>query len=264
MENKDRLTHIIKSQGKAFGADLIGVCRTSELLQNLEDIKKILPSAQNIVVIAVAHSRSIDLSSDLQVKQYDTVYTYEEVRNTSLKLARLIENHGFQAVAVPSFIPIDMGPGKKGMRGAISWRHAAVATGLGTLGASGLFLSTRFGPRVRLGGLVTNAPLKADAKLVDALCLECGKCLESCPVQALKGNGEVNKRLCGDKIFSYGLRKAMDLVEEMLSAPADQRKELIQGYAFREIWQTFMVGNYYYCWECVSNCPAGGFDNADL
>ncbi|MBI4596201.1 MAG: epoxyqueuosine reductase [Candidatus Tectomicrobia bacterium] len=259
-----KLTDRLKSQGQALGADLIGVCQVGDLALNREEIEKVLPASKYVVVIAVAHSRSIDFSANIQVKQYDTVYTYEEVRNVSLKLVRFLEKEGFKAVAVPSFIPIDMGPEKKGMRGAISWRHAAVAAGLGCLGASGLFLSRVFGPRIRLGGLVTNAPLQADAKVQEQVCLECGECLKSCPVGALKRYGKVDKKLCGDRIFSFGLRKAMEITESLLAALPDQRREIIKSYDFREIWQTLMVGNYYYCWNCVSACPVGVSKNADL
>jgi len=32
--------------------------------------------------------------------------------------------------------------------------------------------------------------------------------------------------------------------------------ETIEGKGLRELWQTFMTGNYYYCLECQAQCPA--------
>jgi hypothetical protein len=33
---------------------------------------------------------------------------------------------------------------------------------------------------------------------------------------------------------------------------------MIGGEGLREMWQTFMTGNYYYCFKCQSQCPAEG------
>ncbi|MGD8948324.1 MAG: hypothetical protein PVI62_16795 [Desulfobacterales bacterium] len=42
----------------------------------------------------------------------------------------------------------------------------------------------------------------------------------------------------------------------MMDRPTEELWEIVQGYGLREIWQTFMTGNYYYCFECQSQCPA--------
>ncbi|RJQ85943.1 MAG: hypothetical protein C4519_02730 [Desulfobacteraceae bacterium] len=33
------------------------------------------------------------------------------------------------------------------------------------------------------------------------VCDHCMRCVEACPVKALSGNGKINKKLCGDRIF---------------------------------------------------------------
>lgn len=58
---------------------------------------------------------------------------------------------------MPAFIPIDMSPPKHGMRGAVDWRRAGVAAGIGGYGESGLLVTEAIGPAVRLGGIVTDA-----------------------------------------------------------------------------------------------------------
>ena len=33
-------------------------------------------------------------------------------------------------------------------------------------------------------------------------------------------------------------------------------REIIEGEGLRDMWQTFMTGNYYYCFKCQAQCPA--------
>ena len=68
--------------------------------------------------------------------------------------------------------------------------------------------------------------------------------------------GIINKKLCGDNIFRYGFRYFEKVMTGLMDEPAEDVKEIIQGRGLRELWQTFMTGNYYYCFKCQSQCPA--------
>lgn len=63
-----------------------------------------------------------------------------------------------------------------------SHRHAAVGAGLGELGLNNAFICPEYGIRVRLGSVITNAPLVADPldKIGD-VCTQCGACTAACP-----------------------------------------------------------------------------------
>jgi hypothetical protein len=80
--------------------------------------------------------------------------------------------------------------------------------------------------------------------------------VDACPVDALSGEGQTNKKLCGEAIFEYGFRFFQRFVEGLAGTPSDELDKIIRGFELRELWQTFMTGNYYYCWECQSKCPA--------
>ncbi len=61
--------------------------------------------------------------------------------------------------------------------------------GLGEIGRMGLLMTPELGPRVRIGVVTTDAPLKAnprkdDATMID-FCLDCKKCAEVCPGNAI-------------------------------------------------------------------------------
>jgi epoxyqueuosine reductase QueG len=75
-------------------------------------------------------------SRNLQIKQNDTIATYEKVRAICKELAMSLEHEGFRAVAIPAFLPIDMSDGKYGMEGPIDLRRAAVEAGIGSYGNS--------------------------------------------------------------------------------------------------------------------------------
>src|SRR4030042_4143494 len=215
----------------------------------------ILPSARSIVVIACGHSRAALDSMNLQVKQNDTIGTYEKGRDISKQLAMALEKQGYGAVAIPAFIPIDMSDGKQGMVGAIDLRRAAVEAGIGNYGKSGLVLIKGFGPKVRLGAVPTTAPLKPTTKKTRLPCpTDCQICMLGCPSQALLGGGQVDKRACGRVVFEFGLRGMTQFVGGMLKAHSAQRTEMLKSHPFRELWQTLVSGNYYSCFECQAIC----------
>jgi len=133
-----------------------------------------------------------------------------------------------------------------------------VAAGIGSYGKSGLLLTREFGPRVRLGSVLTSWEGDFPPPASLSLCLEgCTACLDECPPRALLGNGQIDKSKCGRIIFQYGLRRVIRFIGEMMEGDPGKRRDLLRGFALREIWQNFMAGNYYYCFQCQSVCPIG-------
>ncbi len=248
----------IRRLAKELGAVAAGVATVENLIERKAIDLDILPSARSIIVIACGHSRAALDSKNLQIKQNDTIATYEKVRDISKELAMALERQGDGAVAIPGFIPIDMSDGKYGMVGAVDLRRAAVEAGIGSYGKSGLVLVKGFGPRVRLGAVITSAPLNPTKKRFKSLCPpKCQICLSGCPGKALLGEGKVDKRACGRVILEFGLRGMIKFVGEMIEASAEKKAELLKSYPFRELWQTLASGNYYFCFECQALCPIG-------
>ena len=241
-----------------FGADVVGLASAERLLEKGASDPDILPSARTVIVVASAHSRTALASDNIQIKQYDTISAYENVRAVCHNLVKALEEIGHDALSVPAFIPIDMSDGKFGMVGTVDHRAAAVEAGIGCYGKSGLLLTRAFGPRIRLGSVLTSLGAEVHNDPTDGLCLqECTICLESCPTGALLGGGKIERQKCARKIFDYGLRRVMKFIGEMIKGSPEEREQLIKGYALRELWQNFMTGNYYYCFECQNLCPVG-------
>jgi epoxyqueuosine reductase len=238
------------------GADLVGVVRVDDLPEHAESIFRMLPSAQSVVVTAAKHSLAAIRSKVNQLAQFDTIHAYDECARAAHRASRLLESNGFPSAAIPAFIPIDMAEPGKGMRGEICWRRAGVRAGLGSYGENGLLVTRQFGSAIRLSGLVTSADLDPGAPLDDDVCDHCMRCVEACPVQAFSGGGEINKKSCGDEIFKFGFRFCQRFVQGILDGAKDETEQIVRGHELRELWQNFMTGNYYYCFECQAQCPA--------
>lgn len=245
----------VTSVADRHGAPICRALRVRDLPAQADEIETILPGARTVVVLAAPHSRSAIASSNLQVAQFDTIHTYNQAVQAARAVALWLERAGFRAAAIPSFLPIDMAPPKLGMQGAVDWRGAAVQAGLGGFGESGLLVTPEYGPAVRLGGLVTDAEVAPGAPLPETPCTSCGRCVDACPVGALSGGGEVDKKTCADKIFAGGYRAWRQFLLDLVDSEADGRRALLRSQISLELWQNFMTGIYYYCAACQASCP---------
>jgi epoxyqueuosine reductase QueG len=243
----------VKRRALELGADLVGICAVEEV----EDRNpSLLPRASSCVVFLCGQSEAA-LLSDLRMAQYDTYCTYQKLGLIGRELARLLEDRGFPSLSVPTALPLDMGEGKFGLRGEFSLRHAAVAAGLGELGLSRLLVTERFGPRVRIGGVLTEAPLRPDGRKLEGICRRCGRCLKACPVGAIEEGRKVDVFRCAVNLLRYGPPGAAAFLSELAGKGAEERSQLTFDPTFLNLWQTTTLGTFYHCFECVKACPVG-------
>lgn len=69
----------------------------------------------------------------------------------------------------------------------IPYKTIAVLSGLGWIGKNNLIVTERFGSACRLKVIYTDAILQTKNNILKPLCGKCRKCVDACPVQALKG-----------------------------------------------------------------------------
>ncbi|MEE0867735.1 MAG: epoxyqueuosine reductase [Clostridia bacterium] len=125
-------------------------------------------------------------------QHYRTMNAY--IDSTTLQLVMALQEKGFNAAAVPASQSVD------GLQGIFSHKYAAVRAGLGYIGKSALFISNKFGPRVRLGTVFTDAPLETKSFVQKSRCGDCSICAKECGAMAIK-NVNFESGMTRDEIF---------------------------------------------------------------
>src|SRR4030066_1792048 len=99
------LTELAEVAG-SHGAPLCGGARAEDLAGNRGEIRRILPGARSVVVMAAPHSRSAIESADVQAAQYDTIHAYGEAARASHAVARRRGRGGHRAGGGPAVLPV--------------------------------------------------------------------------------------------------------------------------------------------------------------
>lgn len=153
----------------------------------------LLPGARSIVVLGMEIFAEVaDLvapekvmgeaaARDLLGPHFD--YLSGRLNRGLYELAKVYRGAGYRAIPLPSQgTPVDA----RFQYGLLSFKHAAEYAGLGRIGWNSLLITPRFGPRLRLACLLTDAPAPAGARLRDDVCTGCGDCVSACPSGALR------------------------------------------------------------------------------
>lgn len=127
----------------------------------------------------------------------------------TLRLTALIERDGYRAFPIAASQSL---PGKDNYRALFSHKTAAVRAGLGWIGKSALFVSPKFGPRVRLATVLTNMPLPVTPVPVYKGCGGCHICADLCPAGAITGQeyvpGAARETIFDPELCSRHMKKA--------------------------------------------------------
>ncbi len=135
---------------------------------------------------------------------YRTVNTL--IDNLALRAGLMLGYEGYK------YVPIAASQSVNGLQGIFSHKYGAYLSGLGYVGRSGLFITTKNGPRVRLGTILTNYPFEVNTEPIPFDCGECRLCAESCPAMAIRGEdwvpGEDRDKIIDAKACSDHMKKA--------------------------------------------------------
>jgi epoxyqueuosine reductase len=268
------LTESIKAKAKTLGADLVGVCSVESMGLSEDGLKDLYPGAKSVVVFAYRHSSGALEASESMIKsgslfkdskytrlnRYDVSHVYHSLDTMAHRLVRYIEEKGYASEAVSGWLPVDWGEGKRGLVADLDIRRAAVEAGLGTFGKNNLVITPEFGPRVRIGGVLTSAELVSDSKIEESLCIEgCNLCIECCPAKALKKGEKTDVQACGVQVFQFGLRSLIYYIRNQLKKPKEEVLNTFVDTTLMNLWQTLCLGIYYTCSECQRACPVGSW-----
>lgn len=204
--------------------------------------RRICRDAAAVIVYGVTVPRAVLASPayglHLLQRSYHTAYSYLD--QVGLALSRLLEVLGHPAVVIPSYAPLVF----HGLEpwGLLSLKHAAVQAGLGSFGRSGMVYHPRFGSLLRLGAVVTAAPLAGSPKSeVDPCPPDCNACRERCPSGAYVEDG-FQKMVCLGYSIKHGI----------------YRHVLTDDYGRENFEMVVNTTGYNYwidCTECQKVCP---------
>ena len=249
--------HII-AIARSHDVDLIGFARVAdiELGYPARPANALLPGAKTAIALAAALLRgALDCPRGTKGAVKDAQMAYDRMEQAGAAVGRFLEAQGFASYMPPASMPTDAFKHKGTIHYAAEWSHrqAAIAASLGVKGLNNLLITPEFGPRVRLGGLLTTAEIEPDRReLPPDLCNKCLKCVRSCPVGALNADPAVTPRLDQPKCKTNYIRP-------FLWPTLWQTLKTVLGTegAGNVGIQYIMEGYYFSCAECQKVCPRG-------
>ncbi|AEF17705.1 4Fe-4S ferredoxin iron-sulfur binding domain-containing protein [Thermoanaerobacterium xylanolyticum LX-11] len=217
---------IILEKIKEWGASDVGFSYLGDVLpESLQDLK------YGITVLIKLSDRIINEIDDKPTYTY--FHHYRSVNTLidqiTLKTMLLLEEWGYNALAVPASQSIkELGE----YRGLFQHKTAATMAGLGWIGKNGLLVTEKYGPRVRLGTVLTDFNLNPGIPVTESRCGDCNLCVTSCPAMALHG-----------RLWKVGM----------------DRKEIVDAHACSEYMNKNFkhIGRGSVCGICIRVCPYG-------
>ncbi|MBN2448904.1 MAG: 4Fe-4S binding protein [Lentisphaeria bacterium] len=214
----------IKKLARSLGADAVGIGNIErwEGAPLQMDPRQIMPEARSVVAMAFRVMRGSlrgveegTFFSNYSAMGYGGI-TYLYMPMTVINLSKAIEDEGCEAVPMghqSDWRAIDgigrlrrdysrpVRPGQAAPDVMIQLRIASFLCGLGEIGYSKMLLTPQFGPRQRVGIVITDMELEPDPLYPDTdgpkLCDRCMACVRECPAGAISRTQTVRVNLAG-------------------------------------------------------------------
>lgn len=152
--------------------------------------QSIYPEAKTVIIIGLPIQLPIleTAPSIYYHELYETVNILLDQKAYSI--AVFLTEKGFPSIYLPRDGYGDIEVVLKKPLAFFSHKHAAYLAGLGSFGQSNVFLTPQYGPRVRFTSIFTTAEIEGDPINGEDLCIRCLECLNQCPVNAIKNEGD--------------------------------------------------------------------------
>ncbi len=213
--SKEKNTQIIKNVMGYLGSNLCGICALNQAYVYSHVGRGSEPYGREIelehkyaIVFAVEMDLSMVSAAPKAPVIVETAKKYVEAAKISIIAAHFIGRLGFSARAHIA------GSNYQAMLPPLGWE-----AGLGELGRLGILITSRYGPRARLGLITTDIPLIPDNPEVLGIqdfCDKCQKCARNCPAQAIpygekvEENGVIRWVLNREECYRYWRKTGTD------------------------------------------------------
>jgi len=195
----------IKLMVQNCGADLCGIASVDRFSAAPAGFhpRDIFEATQSVIAVAIRMPDSAFASPASVPYTFITTQVLNEVFRMTLRLVLELDRMGIMAVPAPSepyeFWDRSTMTGK----GILSLRHSAALAGIGTITRNHLLTNRRYGNRITLGAVLTNAQITPDPIIDEPQCpVACNICRTLCPVNAITDDG-VHQKLCRSKAEGF-------------------------------------------------------------
>lgn len=277
-----QLTDDMKRRAVALGADEVGIATTDRWNDPppfaAEKVRvyphsgyrptELMPTARSVVMIAV---RLLDGVVDTTTTACRTtavqgnfgyVFLNRRINEITYGLAHWLEERGYRSAPLgynigaryDSEADVDLDIISPAY-GLFSMKRAAVLAGLGRKAKNGVVASPRHGARIRLGAVLTQAPLGANPLLEGDPCPSgCDICRRVCPTQAISREGRVSHLRCFADAGRIGASYEAVKEEFKKRYPPESPGE---DYTNNDYAAIDGVGNRLCKIACIALCPLG-------
>jgi epoxyqueuosine reductase QueG len=159
---------------------------------------------------------------------YRTVNAF--IDHVSLRLVMLLQGQGYDTIAIPASQSVNTD--ETHYEGLFQHRTSARMAGLGWIGKNGSLVNPKYGPRVRLGTVLTDLPLNYGEAMDISKCGTCEACVLKCPAMVLTGEAW-----------------SLDKPREFIYDPEVCSKHMSTHYKH--------IGRGVVCGICLKACPVG-------
>ncbi len=106
----------------------------------------------------------------------------KKLKEAGERIVQLLAAEGYKA----RFIDPAQRVNPEKLLGPISQKAIASLSGMGWIGKNGLVITEEYGPRQRMGAVLTDMPVTRKATLIDNKCGDCTACIDRCAMKVLK------------------------------------------------------------------------------
>jgi epoxyqueuosine reductase len=223
----DQRIGVLTDKLKGWGATKVGFSYVAGIVP--DELKRLTGA---ITIVIRLSDEIIDQIDDRPTHTYFHHYRTVNmlIDQITLRCTLMLQEWGHRALAIPASQTVKTETEK--YSGVFQHKTAATMAGIGWIGKSGLLITPEYGPRVRLGTVLTDMGLPYGRPITESRCGDCRVCVSNCPASALHGT-----------LWTQGTA----------------RKEIVDAHAC----STFMHDNYRHigrgsvCGICIQSCPTG-------
>ena len=172
----------IKDKILDLGADLVGFSKL-----DYAPIKN-MPNLIYAITVAIKLPDAVlkTIENKPTMEYFHEYRTANSILDTiTFKTSRFIENLGYNAFPIGA--SQSTADNKELYKATFPHKTGARLSGLGFIGKSGLFISKKYGSKIRLATILTDMKVSPQDEIIKNGCGNCNLCVNACPAGAISG-----------------------------------------------------------------------------